>query len=419
MKRDLAHNRSFVLRGADVLDASGGFTGPVDVHVVAGVVAGVDRDLGHVDLPSIDCSGLWVLPGFFDCHDHLAISTFDAIEALRTPVTRWAVEAVANARTTLEAGVTFVRDASGFELGLKQSIETGLALGPRVQISVVPLSQTAGHGDGFLAGPGLELSYVIPDYPGRPPIVVDSPDQMRRAVRQILRAGADWIKLFTTGGILSEDEADGPQLTPDEIAVAVTEAAARGKPVMAHAYGGEGLDNAVRAGVRSIEHGTFLTEAQASAMAAAGCWLVPTLSTLWTCVEWAEDGTLPPYAREKALAIGERIGDAVAIAREYGVPVACGTDSVHRSQHGRNLGELAHLHRAGLSVEEALLAATATSAELCGVGDRYGRIAPGYVFDAVIVDDEPSDLVALAQPGAVKGVFLGGEAVVEHPRLRA
>ena len=408
---------SFVIRGANVFDEAGGFGGPLDVRVEGGVVRELGRNLGANHLPSLDCSGLWLLPGFFDCHDHLALSTIDALEALKTPLSRWALETARNARVTLEAGVTFVRDAAGLDLGVKQSIDAGIAAGPRTQLSITALCQTGGHVDGFLAGLGLEISaeYVLPEYPGRPPYRVDGIDEMRRAVRELLRAGADWIKLCTTGGIISEhDLPEQPEFSFDEIVVAVVEARARGKSVMTHAYGGPGLDNAVKAGVRSIEHGTFLTEAQASAMASAGCWLVPTLSVLWACVRWAKEGALPQYAAAKALGFEASLGDAVAIAREYGVPIAAGSDYIERTQHGGNLEEIAHLHRAGLTVEEALLAATTRGAELCGVADRFGRIAPGYVFDAVLLDDDPSDVTLFERPGAVSRVFKAGEPVVRQ-----
>lgn len=411
---------SFVIREANVFDETGGFEGPLDVRVEDGVIAGLGRNQGGSHLPSIDCSGLWLLPGFFDCHDHLALSTIDALEAMKTPLSRWAVEAARNARVTLEAGVTFVRDAAGFDLGLKQSIDSGIAAGPRTQLSITALCQTGGHVDGFLAGLGLEVSaeYVLPEYPGRPPYRVDGVDEMQRAVRELLRAGADWIKLCTTGGIVSEhDLPEQQEFTFDEIAMAVAEARARSRSVMVHAYGGTGLDNAVEAGARSIEHGTFLTEAQASAMASAGCWLVPTLSVLWACVRWAHEGAMPSYAVEKALGFEGSLGKAVAIAREYGVSIAAGSDYIERTQHGGNLEEIAHLHRAGLTVEEALLAATTRGAELCGVADHLGRIAPGYVFDAVLLDDDPSDVTLFERPGTVTGVFKAGEPVVRHPRL--
>jgi imidazolonepropionase-like amidohydrolase len=405
---------SFVIRETNVFDETGGFSGPLDVRVEGGLVREVGRNLASSDLPSLDCSGQWLLPGFFDCHDHLALSTIDALEALKTPLSRWALETARNARVTLEAGVTFVRDAAGLDLGVKQSIDTGIVLGPRTQLSITALCQTGGHVDGFLTGLGLEISaeYVIPEYPGRPPYLVNGVDEMRQAVRELMRAGADWIKLCTTGGIVSEhDLPEQPEFTFEEIAVAVTEASTRGKSVMTHAYGGPGLDNAIKAGVRSIEHGTFLTEAQASAMAAADCWLVPTLSVLWACVRWAKEGALPAYAAEKALGFEAFLGDAVAIAREYGVQLAAGSDYIERTQHGGNLEEIAHLHRAGLTVEEALLATTTHAAELCGVSDRLGRIAPGYIFDAVLLDEDPSDVSMFERPGAVSQVFKGGKPV--------
>jgi imidazolonepropionase-like amidohydrolase len=205
------------------------------------------------------------------------------------------------------------------------------------------------------------------------------------------------------------------ELSPEEIAVAVHEAGRKGKPVAAHAYGGEGLTNAVAAGVRSIEHGGFLTEEQAALMAASGCFLVPTLSAMRDCLRWAEDGVLTPTQCEKVLGLGLELGRCVEIAKEHGVPLACGTDYISRTQHGGNLEELALMHAAGLSVEETLLAATAGGARLCGVEQDYGRIAPGYVFDAIVLDEDPGDLGDLR----ATGVFQAGVPVVGHPRLQA
>jgi imidazolonepropionase-like amidohydrolase len=411
---------SFVLRGANALDESGGFTGPLDVAVTEGRVAAVEPNASLADAPSVDFSGLWVMPGVFDCHDHVALSSLDAMELLRTPVTQWTLEAAQNLRRTLEGGVTFVRDAAGADAGMRESIERGYVQGPRLQVSVVAVSQTGGHIDGFLPGPGAEITadYVIPDYPGRPPYRVDGVDEMRRAVRAILRSQADWIKLCTTGGVLSaHDEGEVAELTLEEIQVAVFEANRKGKGVMVHAFGGDGLDNAVKAGVRSIEHGVFLTDDQAARMAAADCWLVPTLAILRDVILWAEAGLVPPYAIRKALALKARIGNAVRIAREHGVKIALGTDYVSREQHGRNVEEITLLREAGLTPEEALLAATSRGAELCGVAQDYGRIAPGYVFDAIVLDEDPSDLGLFTRPDSIKGVFKGGVPVVTHPRI--
>jgi imidazolonepropionase-like amidohydrolase len=412
-------SESFVLRGVSVLDEAGGFEGPLDVHVAAGRVAAVGRDLDAPGAAQHDFAGLWLMPGVFDCHNHVAASSLDAAELLRTPVTLWTLQAAENARRSLEAGVTFIRDPGGADAGIRAAFERGLVPAPGLQIAVVTLCQTGGHADGFLPGAGLEISAdYAPPYPGRPPHLVDGPDGMRQAVREVLRAGADWIKLCTTGGVVSaHDDGDVAELTPEELAVAVYEAGRKGKPVMAHAFGGEGLDNAVSAGVRSIEHGMFLTEEQAARMAQAGCWLVPTLLILEEVIGWAKEGLLPPHAEPKALALEPRLGDAVRIAREHGVKLALGSDFVHRDQHGRNLEELPLLVRAGLTPEEALLAATASGAELCGLGATHGRIARGYVFDAIVLDEDPGDLSLFARPGAVTGVFKGGEAVVAHPRL--
>jgi imidazolonepropionase-like amidohydrolase len=409
---------ALTLRQANVLDRSGSFEGPLDVQVIDGRIAVIGKNVKADGIPSVDFSGLWLMPGVFDCHDHIAFSTVDIAEVLRTPVSMWSLEAARNARSTLEAGVTFVRDLCGADRGLRDAIAAGVVPGPRLQISVVLISQTGGHGDSYLAGAGLETT-LTPDYPGRPPHLVDGPDAMRQVVRAALRGGADWIKLATTGGLVSEhDQPLVAELTPEEIGVAVAEAARKGRHVSAHAYGGEGLTNAVEAGARSIEHGGFLTEEQAKMMAERSCFLVPTLSAMRDCLRWAEDGALTPVQCEKILGFGLDLGRCVQIARQYGVPLASGTDYISREQHGKNLEELTLMRNAGLTAEEALLAATVGGAELCGVSDDYGRIAGGYVFDAVVLDEDPGDdLYGFSSPGAVSGVFQAGVPVVSHPRV--
>lgn len=281
-KGEIPVEHSFALRNVNILDETGGFEGPTDVLVANGVIAQVGSLNGDTGADSHDLDGLFLMPGIFDCHAHISVSTVDPLEALRTPVSRWAIEATSNARRVLDAGVTFVRDAGGMDAGIRDAFADGLARGPRAQISIVMLTQTGGHADGFLPGAGLEMStsYIFPDYPGRPPYLVDGPDAMRRTVRTILRGGADWIKLATTGGVISPtDDPERAELTLEEIEVAVSEAARKNKFVFAHANAGVGLDNAVRAGVRSIEHGVYLSEEQAAEMAKAGCFLYrPSLS---------------------------------------------------------------------------------------------------------------------------------------------
>jgi imidazolonepropionase-like amidohydrolase len=411
---------TYVLRAANVLDEGGGFTGPVDVVVRDGRVEAVGTNAKADGAASFDFSDTWIMPGVFDCHTHVALSSIDQLELLNTPITYWALEAGRNAATTLRYGVTSVRDAGGAEAGLRDALAAGIAVGPRMQVSTVLICQTGGHADGYLRGPGLPMSsgYFFPDYPGRPPFVVDGVDAMRSTVRAVLRAGADWIKLAATGGVMSPtDEPDVAELTYDEIATAVFEAGRRGKHVMAHANAGEGLDNALRAGARSIEHGLFMTEEQARRMAELGCWLVPTLAIAYEVVEWAEQGKLSEASTRKALSLKPHLGRAVALARDAGVKLALGTDFIMRDQHGRNLAEISYLREAGLTAEEALLAATLSGAELCGVSDNYGRIAPGHVFDAIVLDGDPGDLSCFRSPDTVTGVFLGGRPEVVHARL--
>jgi imidazolonepropionase-like amidohydrolase len=198
--------------------------------------------------------------------------------------------------------------------------------------------------------------------------------------------------------------------------MAVVEAARRRKGVFTHAYGGPGIDNAVQAGVRSIEHGTFLTEAQAVAMAEAGCWLVPTLSVLDEVIGMAKNGKLPAEMAGKALQLETNpgLGAAIRIARAHGVRVALGTDANSTAMHGRNLREITLLCQyGGMPIEEALLTATVRGAELCGVAATRGRIAPGYVFDAIVLGADPCDPEVFADPATVRKVFKRG-VTIEH-----
>jgi imidazolonepropionase-like amidohydrolase len=412
---------SIFIAGVSALDRGGSFAGPVDVSVVDGTITGLGAHLRPAEhQPRLDGSGLWLLPGIFDCHLHAGLASFDHLELLRTPISVRVLETAQTLRRTLAAGVTFVRDAGGLDAGVRDGVARGLVPGPELQVSVVALGATGGHGDGFLAGPGTEgpVDYVLPDYPGRPPYLADGPAEYRKAVRLIVRAGADWIKLLATGGVLSAAGGEfGAELGEDEIKAAVSEAASRGAPVMVHALGGPAVAWAVQAGARSVEHGVFLTEADAALMAARGCALVPTLAIYDQLAALARAGHLAGPRAARALAVGERLGEAVAIARAAGVPIAVGTDFGHRDDHGRNLAEITMLHRAGLPLEAALLAATAAGADLCGVGGRLGRLEPGYQFDAILLDDDPSDPAVFTRPGCVTGVFQRGVPVIGHPRL--
>jgi imidazolonepropionase-like amidohydrolase len=410
------------LRGVYVLDESGGFDGPYDVAVREGIVEAVENTLPSGDYEEIEeYEGLWLMPGVFDCHAHLACWADDTLGYLQMPVTKWTLGVAANARRLLEMGVTFVRDPGGADAGVRDGIAEGLVPGPTVQVAISALSQTGGHADGFLPGPGLEMGngFLFSDYLGRPPSVADGVDGVRLAVRKILRAGADWVKICTTGGLLSPglDHPDEPEFAPDEIAAIVAEARRKGKPVMAHAYGGVGLTRAVEAGARSIEHGLRLTEEQAALMARHDCWFVPTLTVMHDLVAGSKQGEFTEGVTRRIEQIEPIIGEAVAIAREAGVRIALGTDLITQRA---NLDEIVFLNDSGLSVAESLLAATSGGATLCGVEERLGRITPGYEFDALVLDEDPSELEAFRRhESPAVAVFQRGRIVHRTTRSAA
>jgi imidazolonepropionase-like amidohydrolase len=410
----------FVLRGVNAMQLDGTFDGPLDIAVREGTIEMVARGIPTAaDTVEHNAEGVFVMPGICDCHTHLMAASTDPLRMLREPISLRLLEAVAILRETLWSGVTCARDAAGVDAGVREALARGHISGPLLQVSIVMLSRTGGHGDGFLAGCGCEypLDY-LPALPGRPPHLVDGPDDMRRVVRQLLRAGADWIKLATTGGIASDyDDPLAGEFSQEEIATAVAEAALRGKRVMVHAYGGEGIDRAVAAGVASVEHGTLLAERQAREMAAAGTYLVPTVAILEDDVRNARNGVFPPHIAAKALEIEPRLSEAVRIAHAYGVPIALGSDAVRRELQGQKLTEIGALRRAGLPPAECLLAATSAGAELLGVSDRRGRLQAGYVADLLLLDRDPSDCTLFDGPDPVAGVIQAGQIVRAHPAL--
>ena len=404
----------FVVKGASVFNDQGEFEDGLDVAVRDGTITEVGANISPTaDDAIIDASGNWLMPGVFDCHAHPAMWSRDTLELLRTPITEWSVAAASSLSRTLQAGVTFVRDAGGTDAGLKAAIAKGYSAGPTLQISISILSQTGGQMDGFLAGPGIELpiSYVLPDYPGRPPYRVDGRDEMRRAVRELLRAGADWIKVCAgSGAHLEGQDWNATELSYEEIEVAVQEAARAGKRVMADAKTPASIEMCVRAGVASIEHGVFLDEERAQMMADQGVWLVPTNYIYRDFLEQVEAGEVGPQVSAAVRDMVARGRDLIPIALAHGVKIALGSDAFGRHMHGNNLRELTYLHDAGMAPEDVLLTATRRGAELCGVDDRYGRIAPGYVFDAILLSNDPSNPAVFSNPASISAVFKRGQA---------
>ncbi len=396
-----------------VFDGTGSPPAAADVLVEDGRIVDVGRGLDGDEV--VDCAGATVLPGMVDCHVHLLFSGVNPLKALQTPFSYPYYEAVRNMRATLDAGITTVRDAGGTDLGVKQAVEDGLVPGPRMQIAVSMLSQTGGHGDGWFPS-GCSVPLVQP-HPGRPDTVVDGPEAVRRVVRELIRAGADVIKVATSGGVLSaRDDPRHGHFRDEEVAMMVAEATAAGISVMAHAQGADGIKVAVRNGVRSIEHGIFLDDEAIELMLDWGTWLVPTLAAPRAVLDLAAAGVpYPDAVLAKARMVLEVHAESVRRAVEAGVTIAMGTDS-GVGPHGDNLTELELLTGCGMTPAQALHAATGSATELLAVSDDRGTLAPGQRADLVVVDGDALELATLRE--RIRGVYQDGHLVAgsaTHP----
>jgi len=396
-----ARAQRIVFAGANLFDGTGTPAAEADVVVVDGLIAEVGRDLDGDE--SVDLAGKGLLPGLIDCHVHVVVSPGPRHELLQTPFSYRFFRAVANLQTTLATGITTARDAAGADLGLKRAVADGLVQGPRLQIAIRMLSQTGGHGDEWQAcgfAPGL----AFPTYPGMPDGVIDGAIEARRAVRTLVRAGADWIKVATTGGFSSPvSDPTRPHLRPDELGELQTEAEAAGRHVMAHAQGLAGVKNAVAAGYRSVEHGVWLDDEVIARMAEQETWLVPTLLVpVWSL----ENGR--PQPKFDLQATIEAHGDSFRRAVDAGVRIALGTDC-GIVPHGENLRELELMVERGLSPARALAAATSSAAELLGLSDSIGTIESGKRADLVVVDGDPLDVRGLRD--RIEAVYQDGRLV--------
>jgi imidazolonepropionase-like amidohydrolase len=377
-----------VVRGGKIFDGTGAPFSVGEFAIESGRIVEIGSDLDGDS--EIDVDGGSITPGFIDCHVHIGFRDVDFMEALKRPFALKYYEAAHHLATTLDTGITTARDAGGASLGIKTAVEQGLIRGPRLRISLTMISQSGGHGDGWLPS-GFDHKLFALD-PGIPSGIVDSPDDMRRVVRQIIRGGADNIKVATSGGVMSpRSDPTRPHLSPDELAVLVEEAQAAGVHVLAHAQATRGIRNAVEAGIDSIEHGIFLDEETVAAMKRKGTWLVPTLMAPRGVLNAADRGiTLPDWALRKATEVIEAHRESVRLAIEAGVKIAYGTDSPV-SPHGTNLGEFALMQELGMSPLDVLKAATGDAATLVRVSDDVGTLEVGKRADFVVIDGDPLD----------------------------
>jgi imidazolonepropionase-like amidohydrolase len=390
--------------GGRLFDGTGSPAGRADLVLEGDQIVDLGGDLdGDVQ---VDVTGCTLIPGLIDAHVHLALSgSLDIRTRIQLPWSYRYFQVPGNALATLACGITTVRDAGGADAGIRRAAADGLFLGPRMQISIAMIYQTGGHGDGWW--PSGDQTSLFPATPGAPSGLVDGPDEMRRKVRELIRAGADVLKVATSGGVLSYgDEPHHAQFGPDELAVLVGEAQAADRWVMAHAQSSAGIRHAVEAGVRSIEHGIYLDDEIIAAMLDRGTWLVPTLLAVDGVLTRVDE--LPERMMDKARGVRDAHRESVRRAVAAGVRIALGTDCPV-SPHGTNLNELALLVEAGLPADRALAAATSSAADLLGRAD-LGRLRPGSRADLVVVRGDIDDVSTLRQ--RIEHVWMDGRRVI-------
>ncbi|HEX8699754.1 MAG TPA: amidohydrolase family protein [Myxococcaceae bacterium] len=386
-------SKPLVLKAARLFDAKAGkLVTPGLVVVTDGKISGVGaRAAVPAGAEVIDLGDATLLPGFMDAHTHLTGQPGedwrqDVIDEMQQTTAERTLEALPYARATLMAGFTTVRNLGAEEfidVGLRNGIRKGKAVGPRILAATSGLGTTGGHCD---AGNSWRKG-LLAQQSGEG--VADGPDALRAKVRDNIKYGADVIKVCATGGVLSLNaDVDSPQLTQAELDAIVDEAHARKRKVAAHAHGAEGAKRAIRAGVDSVEHGSFLDDEALELMKKKGTFYVPTAMALRGVRERFEKGLLAPaqVPKFKAAEAGARQTLLKAIAS--GVRVAFGTDA-GVFPHGRNAGEFALLVEAGMTPANALRTATTVNADLLGVADKLGSLEAGKLADVIAVPGDP------------------------------
>jgi len=368
---------------------------------------------GEVDV-DLDARGRHVLPGFVDVKVNLEIYTMDFRRAAREWEFERALAVAALSEATVRRGFTTVRDTGGDLRGLKQSIRRNLGGGPRIVSAGHMLSQTGGHGD-------LRGSVVDPPECGCQIItspyahVADGPSAVRKAARQSLRDGSDFIKIHTSGGVASpSDPLDSVQYTPEEVSTIVTEAEHRHTYVTAHAYSPESMRLAADNGVACLEHGNLVDAATASHLAGLGTTVVPTLVTYWAFRDHAEKFGFPERNQAKNDGLFEQGRAAIGLFRDAGVDLGFGTDLLGEAQPYQNQ-EFAI--RAELEpAVDVLRSMYVTNVRLCDLVGKIGTVSPGAHRDLVVTDVDPlEDLAALADPeAALAAVVQGGRPIVDR-----
>ena len=375
------NNQSIIIEGGKITRVEDGFVDP----------AGVSGEVAVIDL-----SDKFVLPGLMDMHVHLLfeLGPNSRMEALRVTTSMRAMKGAMHARRTLDAGFTTVRDLGGEPeaiYALRDAIASGFVPGPRIIAAGSSLAATGGHGD--IDGVKAELLTLW-----TPETICDGPYDCRRAARYAIKYGADWIKITATGGVLS-DTATGTdqQMTDDELTEIMDTAHGLGVRVAAHAHGTDGINAALRAGVDTIDHGSFLDKESIRLFRQTGAYLVPTLSPSYKIPAQMEGNPFFTDAiKAKARAASAASKANFGSAYEAGVKIAFGTDTAV-TKHGENADEFGMMVESGMTEMDAIRSATVVAAELLEMSDTLGTIEPGKMADIIAVESSPLDDITVLE----------------------
>lgn len=402
-----ASGKRTVIHAGKLLDVK---TGKIDTNQAIVVQADKIVSVGPAsavqsspDDNTIELPNTTVLPGLIDAHTHLTFNPQFGYDTLAISVPREALIGAHNARMTLEAGFTTVRNvgATGYsDVALRDAINAGDVSGPRMLVSGPALSITGGHCDNDL------LPY---EYHATSDGTADGVEQVQHKVREVIKYGADLVKVCATGGVLSKgDDPNASQYTLEEMKAIVADAHRLGRKVAAHAHGAQGVIWASEAGVDSVEHGHLMNDAAIATLKKNGTYLVPTLYLVDWQREHAAEANLPDYAKKKMEMVSQMGKANIKKAFEAGVKIGMGTDAAVYP-HGLNAHELAVYVSLGMSPLQAIQTATINDADLLGWSDKIGTLQPGKWADIIAVDGDPLQDVTTLQH--VKFVMKGGDVV--------
>lgn len=380
-----------------------------NVLIEDNLIKTITHDKISNDCMVIDGEDNYLLPGFIDCHTHIFAKGFHKEENMANPLGIHFYNAVPHSKQTINAGVTTIRDCGSADLSFKLAQQRKLFIAPKIHLSITPLVMTGGHFD-LLLPSGWDMEIM---YPGFPKGRCDGVEEVLKKTREVKRAGADFIKVMCSGGVLTTNTSPNfAQFNKKELKTIVSEARSSNMKVSAHCHSLEGINNCIKAGFSSIEHATFIDKKAAGKMAKNNVSLVPTLLVH----QFLYKNGFPAwdnYASEKTAKLKEIVKvhkENIAVAYQEGVNILMGTDS-GVIPHGHNLEELFHLTDIGMSETEAIASGTIKSAEFLGQ-DNIGQVKKNHVADLILVNSNPlDDISVLSNNDNILNVFQDGVLV--------